>query len=211
MRKSISKKGRENSNLYQSSESIVKAIIDRLIILSVRKSYSKKIESDMRQHCFDFMKAQIDYIFESYYISHTKQPINKEATGKNELLWKTIKPKRNTWIEIMEPECFEIDRYEGSNIKFKEIEKSNRDDKQGEHGSSQNKNSHKSHFKRKSMIEHEIKLINEIRTDKRNKTNIKQKESNKNLEIIINKKRRRKKKTNKIRKRKGAKEKNNYN
>ena len=188
MRKSISQEVIEDANIYQCSESIVKAIIDRLIILSVRKSYSKKIESDMRQHCFDFMKAQIDYIFESYYISHTKQPINKEATGKNELLWKTIKPKRNTWIEIMEPECFEIDRYEGSNIKFKEIEKSNRDDKQGEQGSQKNKNSHKSHFKRKSMIEHEIKLNNEIRTDRRNKTNIKEKESNKNLEIIINKK-----------------------
>lgn len=189
MRKSISQVGREDANLYQCGETIVKAIIDKLIVLSVRKSYASKIEKDMRQHCFDFMKAQIDSSFESYYISHTKHPKNKEANnndGKNELLWKTIKPKRNTWIEIMEPECFEMDRYESSNIKFTEIIK--KDDKQGEQGSPKNKNSQKSHFRRKSMIEHEVKLYNEIRINRKNKTNSMEKESNKNIEIISNKK-----------------------
>ena len=81
----------------------MKSIIDKMIILSVRKSYAYKIEEDMRQHCFDFLKTQIDYCFESYYISHTKKPKKKEANnndGKNEILWKTIKPKKNTWIEL---------------------------------------------------------------------------------------------------------------
>ena len=192
MRKSISKKGRENINLYQSSESIVKAIIDKMIVLSVRKSFANKIEVDMRQHCFDFLKTQIDYCFESYYISYTKQPKNKEVNdndGRNELLWKAIKPKRNTWIEIMEPECFEIDRYEGSNIKFKEIEKSRRDDKQGEQNSSRNKSPQKSTF-RKPMIDQDTKLNNDIRINKKDKTNLIEKVSilnNKNLEIIKNK------------------------
>ena len=189
MMKSISQVGREDINPYQCGETIVKAIIDKLIVLSVRKSYASKIEKDMRQHCFYFMKAQIDSSFESFYISHTKHPKNKEANnndGKNELLWKTIKPKRNTWIEIMEPECFEMDRYESSNIKFTEIIK--KDDKQGEQGTPKNKNSQKSHFATKSMIEHEVKLNNEIRVNRKNKTNSMEKESNNNIEIISNKK-----------------------
>ena len=189
MRKSISKKGRENSNLYQSSESIVKAIIDKIIVLSVRKSYANKVEVDMRQHCFDFLKTQIDYCFESNYISYTKQPKNKEVNdndGRNELLWKAIKPKRNTWIEIMEPECFEMDRYEGANIKYKEIEKSRRDDKQGEQNSPRNKIPQKSGFK-KSMIDQDTKLHNDIRINKKDKTNTIEKVSNKNIEIIKDK------------------------
>ena len=188
MRNSISKNIRENENQYQSSECIVKLIIDKLIILSVRKSYSKQIESDMRQHCFDFLKAQIDSCFESYYISHTKHPINKEPNNndaKKELLWKTVKPQRNTWIEITEPECFEIDRYEGSNIKFKEIERSKEDDGQG---SPRRKGNQKSNFRRRSMIDHDIKLSNVVRINRKNKTNSMEKTGNKKIEIVSKKK-----------------------
>ena len=107
---------------HQNSEIIIKPIVDKLITLSVRRSYANKINSELGKFCFNFMKKQINYVFESYFIEYTRQPVNKEI-NKNEISWKNKKPKRNTWVEITEPEYFPIDRYEGSCINFKEIER----------------------------------------------------------------------------------------
>ena len=127
MKKSIQKtKNSQNKNLYQSTESIIKIIIDKLIYLSIRKSYSNKIDSQLQDYCFNYMKNNINNMFEPYYISHTlesKKPINNNENNekKDELFWKLKKPQNNTWVEILEPQYFEIDRYEGTNIKYKEI------------------------------------------------------------------------------------------
>ena len=127
MKKSIQKtKNSQNNNLYQSTESIIKIIIDKLIYLSIRKSYSNKIDSQLQDYCFNYMKNNINNMFEPYYISHTldsKKPINNNENNekKDELFWKLKKPQNNTWVEILEPQYFEIDRYEGTNIKYKEI------------------------------------------------------------------------------------------
>ena len=127
MKKSIPKtKNSQNNNIYQSTESIIKIIIDKLIYLSIRKSYSNKIDSQLQDYCFNYMKNNINNMFEPYYISHTlesKKPINNNENNekKDELFWKLKKPQNNTWIEILEPQYFEIDRYEGTNIKYKEI------------------------------------------------------------------------------------------
>lgn len=192
MRKSISKKVRENANLYQSAETIVKSLVDKLIILSVRKSYANKIETDMKPHCFDFLKSQIEYCFESYYISYTKQPKNKDIksiNNKKELLWKTKKPKINTWIEIMEPEYFEMDRYESSNVKFKEIEIIKKDDKQSEPGSLRNKNLNQRSNFNKPNIDNDLKPSKVFRISRKNlKIDSIEEESNKNIEILNNKK-----------------------
>ena len=120
-RNSISKNKNKikNNDLYQSSESIIKIIIDKLINLSVRKSYSNKIDSQLGEYCFNFMKNNINSMFELNYIAHTKE--SKKSSKKGELFWGLKKPPHNTWVEIREPEYFEIDRYEGSKTKYKDL------------------------------------------------------------------------------------------
>ena len=66
-------KNNKNNTLYQSTESIIKIIIDKLINLSVRKSYSNKIDSQIGDYCFKFMKNNINNIFELNYLAHTKE------------------------------------------------------------------------------------------------------------------------------------------
>ena len=127
MRKSILKENIEqNENINQTTEAIIKIIVDKIINLSVKKSYSNKINSELGNYCFNFMKDSISSMFELYYITHTNEQIKNKSkinniNNKNELLFKTKHPKNNTWAEISEPVNLGTDRYEGCNINYKEL------------------------------------------------------------------------------------------
>ena len=181
-------------NLYQSNEAIVTQMVDKLIYLTIRTSYSNKIESQLGNFCFNYLKNNINNMFEPLYLPHTKGVDNSKSNLNNdnnakELFWKIKQPEKNTWVEIIEPEVFEMDRYEGSNIKFKEIEKYeevkdkeiDKSNKKNIENSLKNKISHhKSNFTKNNN--NYLKMSNKsVRIDF-----IDKKESNKNL-LLSNK------------------------
>ena len=133
----------KRENLYQSSEAIIKIIVDKIINLSIRKSYANKINSELSIYCFNYIKTQVNDMLEINYITHIQEKknsklniINYKNKNKNDLFWKIKQPLNNTWVEIIEPQYFKIDRYEGSSINYKE--------KEEEYGILTNKNIQKS-------------------------------------------------------------------
>ena len=167
---------------HQNSEVIIKPIVDKLITLSVRRSYANKINSELGKFCFKFMKKQMNYVFESYFIEYTRQPVNKQI-NKNDISWKNKKPKRNTWVEITEPENFPIDRYEGSCINFKEIERKE-ERKKSNKNNTKVKSTSKSNFSQNVGPESHRKSIRRtLRLSSQNfnkMDNVEQNENNKN-------------------------------
>ena len=62
-RKSILKeKNKRTENNYQSSESIINIILNKIITLSVRKSYANKLNSEQGNYYFNFIKNNISFI-----------------------------------------------------------------------------------------------------------------------------------------------------
>ena len=186
-------KRNQRESIYQSSEVVAKIIVDKLIYLSVRKSYSNKIESEFGDYCFNYLKNHINCMFEPIYISRTiktklntnANTNNKDANTKN-LFWKTKPPLNNTWTEIIEPKYFEIDRFEGSSIKFKEIEKNDEEkilplNKKIINTSPKTKNTQQKSSFTKNNLKRETRknvIIENIIIDK--------KESSKNIALINN-------------------------
>ena len=176
--KSISKEKKNQKDInYQSAESIVKIILDKIITLTIRKSYANKINLELGEYCFDFIKNNIYTMFEPYYIAHTKESKNKKI-NKNELFLNIKQPVNNTWIEIIEPEFFQIDRYEGANIKFKEIERNeNESEKSLAKSTKKTKNENLKHNFANNKINNNIVIKSSKNlkidiTDKNNNTNI---------------------------------------
>lgn len=127
MRKSILKEQiKQKDNTYQSAEAIIKKILDKIINLSVKQSFSNKINSELGNYCFNYMKDNITNMFELNYITYTKESINtkniiNDNNNKSELLFKRKKPDNNTWIEILEPNNLGPDRCEGINVNYREL------------------------------------------------------------------------------------------
>jgi len=101
---------------YQSSEAIVKSVLDKIINLSLQEANNNLINSKLNNFCYDFIQHQIEPLFEENYISYTKS-----KNTPNILFWKREKPPENEWVEIMEPESTNVDRFEGFRAHFKEI------------------------------------------------------------------------------------------
>ena len=108
-----------NSN-YQSSETIIKLILDKITTLAFYEGFSKEIEKNMGDFCYNHIKKEITSFFELNFINYTNTN-NKES----ELLWEMEPPIENTWEEIFEPESEPIDRYESAQINYKEIKRDN--------------------------------------------------------------------------------------
>ena len=101
---------------YQTSEGIVKLILDKIINISIHQSNMNKINSQINDYCFEYIQAQIEPLFEENFINYTKLK-NDQKT----LFWKTKKPPENQWIEIFEPETVENDRFESCGVNIQEI------------------------------------------------------------------------------------------
>ena len=96
---------------YQSSESIVKLLLDKIINISIHQSDMNKINRQINSYCFEYLQNQIDPLCEETFMNYTKL-----KNDTNTLFWKATKPPENQWIEIMEPEPVQNDRYENSEI-----------------------------------------------------------------------------------------------
>ena len=108
--------GNNNSN-YQSPESIVKILLDKIINSSIRQSIINKIDNQLHSYCFEYLQNQIESLFEEIYMNYTKPNYNTEM-----LFWKNKKPIENQWIEIKEPETVKGERFEGAFTRMKEFE-----------------------------------------------------------------------------------------
>lgn len=106
---------------YQSSEAAVKIFLDKLINLSIRQSETNRINNELSNYFFQYIKNQVEPIFEESYINYTRS--TKDNTNSNILFWKNAKPTENEWVEIMEPETVREDRFEGAFALLKEIPK----------------------------------------------------------------------------------------
>ena len=106
---------------YQTSESIVKIILDKIINLSIRQSRLNKINTKIKDYCFEFIQNQIEPLFEEIYINYTNS--NKNS---NILFWKKKIPNETKWVEIIEPETPKYDRFEGAFANIKELELKNK-------------------------------------------------------------------------------------
>ena len=102
---------------FQSSEAIVKMILDKIINLSICQSNINKINNNLKNYCFEYIQNQIEPLFEVNYINYTKSKDNS-----NILFWKNKKTKENDWIEIKEPDTPLNDRFEGVFTHLKELE-----------------------------------------------------------------------------------------
>ena len=110
------KKITDNKNIFQCSESIVKSILDKIIINSFRKAYSNSIALQVQDYYFDYLKNQINAMLATKHIFYSDEP--EDIIIDNSKFWNTKYDQCNTWIEVSEPKTVKYDRYENvfSNI-----------------------------------------------------------------------------------------------
>ena len=105
---------------YQSSETIIKSILDKIFILAFHEAYSKETEKNLSNYCYEYLKKEMTSFFELNFINYTNSNENNK-NNPNELLWEMESPIENTWEELLEPESEPIDRYESAQILYQEI------------------------------------------------------------------------------------------
>ena len=102
-------------NQYQANESIAKSIVDKIITISVRQSHNKHLNRRYNNYYFEYMQAQLDSLFATNFLYYYDEP---ETEERNKIFWNKNLDKKNTWIEITEPNSSKIDRYENIFMKF---------------------------------------------------------------------------------------------
>ena len=104
-----------HSNPFQVSESIVKSIIDKLIVISVRESYVKSLKRVFENYYNNYLINQLNILFATNYLFYYDEP---ETEFREHLFWNKHYDKTNTWVEITEPNSSNIDRYENAFMKY---------------------------------------------------------------------------------------------
>ena len=137
---------------YQSSETIIKSILDKIFIIAFHEGYSKELERNLGNYCYQYIKKEMTSFFELNFINYT----NGNKNNQEELLWEMEAPIENTWEEIFEPESEPIDRYESAQIMYQEIKRDNIDNNQLKE---ENKNDKNKNMKRKKSQKTELKNI----------------------------------------------------
>ena len=106
-----------HQNPFQANEGLVKSIVDKLITISVRKSYSNYISRRLQNYYFEYLKNQINTLFATNNIYYWDEP-EFEHSQKRDKFWKVDLEKNNTWVEVSEPNTTKIDRYENAFMNF---------------------------------------------------------------------------------------------
>ena len=106
-----------HQNPFQANEGLVKSIIDKLITISVRKSYSNYISRRLQNYYFEYLKNQVNILFATNNIYYWDEP-ELEHSQKRDKFWKVDLEKNNTWVEVSEPNTTKIDRYENAFMNF---------------------------------------------------------------------------------------------
>ena len=98
-----------HDNPYQASESIAKALVDKIITISVRISHNNHLNKIYKDYYFECIQNQLDILFATNYLYYYDEPEDEE---RNKIFWNKNLEKKNTWVEITEPNSSKIDRYE---------------------------------------------------------------------------------------------------
>ena len=117
------KKQINNINPFQSNESIVKSILDKIIGISFRKANIKSICTQLDEYYFEYIQNQLNAMFSTNNIFYTDEPENPNIN--NSFYWKTDYNKCNTWVEITEPSNLRSDRFENAHINYVNIKPNN--------------------------------------------------------------------------------------
>ena len=105
-------------NCYQSSESIVKFIFDKIINKALNLSNINQINNELNDFYFEFIKNQIEPLLEERYMNYTRL---KSKYNPNTIFWKNKNIMVDELVEIEEPEAVKKDRFEGAFAHIKEI------------------------------------------------------------------------------------------
>ena len=108
-------------NPFQSNESIVKSILDKIISIAVRKAYLNSICSELDQYNFNYLENQFNAMFSTNNIFYSNEP--ESPIINNSFFWKTEYNKCNTWVEIAEPRSLKCDRFENACINYINIKR----------------------------------------------------------------------------------------
>ena len=106
-----------HQNPFQANEGLVKSIIDKLITIAVRKSYSNYISRRLQNYYFEYLKNQANTLLATSNIYYWDEP-ELEHSQKRDKFWKVDLEKNNTWVEVSEPNTTKIDRYENAFMNF---------------------------------------------------------------------------------------------
>ena len=104
-----------HDNPYQVSESIAKSLVDKIITISVRQSHSNHLNKIYKNYYFECIQNQLNILFATNYLFYYDEP---ETEERNKMFWNKNLDKKNTWIEITEPNSSKIDRYENAFMKY---------------------------------------------------------------------------------------------
>ena len=162
---------------YQTSESIVKLILDKIINISLHQSNMNKINSQINDYCFEYIQAQIEPLFEENFINYTKLK-NDQKT----LFWKTKKPPENQWIEIFEPETIENDRFESCGVNIQEIKNKKEAINEINEGIEHNENNEKDKENTTKKNQNKDKQVKINNKKENNNTNSKNSQTQKSIE-----------------------------
>ena len=104
-----------HANPFQSGETIVESIIDKIIKLSVRQSYLNTLDKVHKNYYYNYIHTQLNTLFAINNIFYYDEP---KSNTKDKLFWNKSYDKTNTWVEITEPNSSKIDRYENIFMKY---------------------------------------------------------------------------------------------
>ena len=115
------RKTAKNINLFQSNESIIKVLLDKIINLSVRKANINAILNKVPDSYFYYLQNQINTMLSTSNIFYSDEPETPDINLCS--FWKTDYNKCNTWVEITEPNSIKVDRYENAFINYFDVKK----------------------------------------------------------------------------------------
>ena len=105
---------KNNYNTY--SEIISKTIIEKIISLSSTRLYCNEIYQRIGDHCFNYIKKEINPYLKILYFSYE---IDTNENKEDKIFFdEKISNNNDTWIEIKEPETPIIDRFSIDKMKF---------------------------------------------------------------------------------------------
>ena len=104
---------------HTESEIIVSSILNKILLLSLKKAQCERIYNNINEFCYGFIKSKIDLLIKVNNIVQNENPMlnNKESNLTDNNI--------NTWVEIKEPESAKNDRFDSSKVNIIFCDKKN--------------------------------------------------------------------------------------
>ena len=103
------------------SDTIVTVIIDKIISRACRNAYIKKINSNIGNHCNEFINNILSSYLNNSFLFHENGLDNVEINQNKIFYNKKVSEKVNTWVSFIEPNASKIDRFACNRNKYSEF------------------------------------------------------------------------------------------